>query len=149
MTEATLELLVNVDVPDLERGIAFYRDAFGLTLGRYLFAGKVAEMAGAPCKLFLLEKEDGSAPAAAVAPASRRDYRRHWTPVHLELVVADVEAAVARAVAAGAGLEGEIATLVWGRLAVLADPFGNGFCLIEWRNRGYDEVEVKPSRARR
>jgi predicted enzyme related to lactoylglutathione lyase len=139
-----MELLVNVDVPDLDRGVAFYRDALGLTLARYLFAGKVAELAGAPCKLFLLEKEEGSAPAAAVSPASRRDYRRHWTPVHLELVVPDVEAAVARAVAAGASLEGEIAALVWGRLAVLADPFGHGFCLIELRNRGYDEVEEKP-----
>ncbi len=26
------------------------------------------------------------------------------------------------------------------RLAILADPFGNGFCLLEFRGRGYDEL---------
>lgn len=134
-------LQVNVDVPDLARGVAFYERAFGLTLARRLFGGAVAEMAGAPCPFFLLEKAAGPGAAPGAGPATRRDYARHWTPVHLELVVPEVETAVARAVAAGASLEGEIATLVWGKLAVLADPFGNGFCLIELLGRGYAEVE--------
>jgi len=99
--ERAIVLQVNVDVPDLERGVAFYRDAFGLTLRRRLFGGAVAELSGAPCPFFLLQKDDGS----AAAGAARRDYTRHWTPVHLELVVPDVERAVARAVAAGARLE--------------------------------------------
>jgi predicted enzyme related to lactoylglutathione lyase len=28
----------------------------------------------------------------------------------------------------------------YGRIAVLADPFGNGFCLLQMRGRGYDEM---------
>ena len=52
----------------------------------------------------------------------------------------DVEAAVERAVAAGARREGEIASQVWGRMALMSDPFGNGFCLIEFVGRGYDEI---------
>lgn len=134
-----MTLQVNVDVSDLARGIAFYEAAFGLTLARRLFGGAVAEMAGAPCPFFVLEKAAG--PGATPGAATRRDYARHWTPVHLELVVPEIEPAVERAVAAGAVLEGEIATLVWGKLAVLADPFGNGFCLIELLGRGYAEVE--------
>jgi hypothetical protein len=43
-------------------------------------------------------------------------------------------------VAAGARLEGEIARNVWGNLALLSDPFGNGLCLLEFENRGYDEI---------
>jgi len=134
-------LQVNVDVPDLERGVAFYEKAFGLTFARRLFGGAVAEMAGAPCPFFLLEKAAGPGATTGSATTTRRDYARHWTPVHLELVVPEIEAAVARAIEAGASLEGEIATLVWGKLAVLADPFGNGFCLIELVGRGYAEVE--------
>jgi lactoylglutathione lyase len=28
----------------------------------------------------------------------------------------------------------------WGRLALLADPFGHGFCLIEFKGRSYGEI---------
>jgi predicted enzyme related to lactoylglutathione lyase len=70
----------------------------------------------------------------------RRDYRRHWTPVHLDLVVPDVDSAAERAVAAGAVLEGPIQRHPWGRLASLSDPFGHGFCLLQWIGHGYDEI---------
>jgi len=28
----------------------------------------------------------------------------------------------------------------WGRMAVLADPFGHGFRLLQFQGRGYDEI---------
>lgn len=28
----------------------------------------------------------------------------------------------------------------WGRIAVMSDPFGNGYCLIEFSDAGYDAV---------
>jgi lactoylglutathione lyase len=28
----------------------------------------------------------------------------------------------------------------WGRMANLADPFGHGLCLVEFRGRGYGEI---------
>ena len=49
------------------------------------------------------------------ATAQTRDYGRHWTPVHLDIVVDDVDAAVARAVAAGATLEKPAKTAVKAR----------------------------------
>ena len=42
----------------------------------------------------------------------------------------DVEAAVVRALAAGAALEGKVTTHAWGRIALLADPFGRGWHLL-------------------
>jgi predicted enzyme related to lactoylglutathione lyase len=69
-----------------------------------------------------------------------RHYARHWTPVHLDFVVADLDAAVGTAVSAGATVEGEPATHAWGRIAHLADPFGHGLCLIAFLGRGYDEI---------
>ena len=136
-----MELLVNIDVPELEPAIAFYRDALGLTLARRLLGGSVVEMTGVSSKVYLLAKPDGSPATGIARDAVRRDYQRHWTPVHVEFVVDDVEEASRRAQAAGARREGEIQTFVWGRLAVFADPFGHGFCLIEFHGRGYGEVE--------
>jgi len=73
-----MQLLVNVDVDDIERGIDFYHAAFGLHLGRRLFGGSVAGMLGA--------------------------------------------------------------AFAWGQLAMLSDPFGHGFCLLQFTGRGYDAV---------
>lgn len=55
-----MDLLINVDVPDVSRAIEFYRDALGLTLVRRLFDGSVAELAGASARIFLLEKPGGN-----------------------------------------------------------------------------------------
>jgi predicted enzyme related to lactoylglutathione lyase len=132
-----VELRVCIDVDDLEKAIAFYRDALGLRVGRR-FRSDWAEMLGAPCPVDLLAQRAGTAPVPRAGIA--RDYGRHWTPVHLDCVVPDVEAAVRGAQAAGAKLDRDVQTRVWGRLAVLSDPFGNGFCLLEMRGRGYDEL---------
>ena len=86
----------------------------------------------------LLEKEAGS--SATPVTSLPRDYRRHWTPVHLDLVVPDVEAATRKAIAAGATLEGPIQSHAWGRLVSFSDPFGHGFCLLQWMRGGYDEA---------
>tara|TARA_R100001244_G_scaffold511_10_gene1107 strand:+ start:21100 stop:21519 length:420 start_codon:yes stop_codon:yes gene_type:complete len=133
-----VQLLLNIDVPDLPAAVAFYTQAFGLRVGRRLFAGEVVELLGAPLPIYLLAKPAGSAPFAASEQG--RSYQRHWTPVHLDVVVADLDAALARALAAGAQQEGAIQTAVWGRLAGLRDPFGHGICLLQWQGLGYAEV---------
>ncbi|WP_237057407.1 VOC family protein [Microbulbifer sediminum] len=130
-----MQMLVNIDVPDLEAAIAFYRDALGLRLGRRL-GDDGAEMLGGSAPLYLLEKEAGS----VTAGDDTRSYRRHWTPVHLDMVVEDVEKSVEQAVAAGAKLESPTRVNDWGAIAGLADPFGHGFCLLAFRGRGYDEI---------
>ena len=111
-----MNLLVNIDVDDLERATRFY----------------------------LLPKAAGT-PVSPVAK-HKRDYRRHWTPVHLDFVVHDIRAAVKRALAAGAILERDATTHAYGQLALLADPWGNGFCLLQFTGRGYDEIVVTDPR---
>ena len=129
---------VCIDVGDLESAVAFYTRALGLTLaGR---AGDAwVELGGGPCPIDLVAKPPGSAPLPRAGRA-RRDYERHWTPVHLDVVVDDVNAAVARAVSAGATLERGVEAHPWGKLAVLGDPFGHGFCFLEMTGRGYEAV---------
>jgi predicted enzyme related to lactoylglutathione lyase len=132
-----MDYLVNIDVDDLPRAIAFYESAFGLQVGRR-FGSSGAELLGGSAPVYLLVKAAGT--AAADTAAQVRDYARHWTPVHLDFVVADVEAAVNKAASAGATLEGSVTTHQWGRLALMADPFGNGYCFVQFLGRGYDEI---------
>lgn len=129
-------ILINIDVDDLERGLAFYRDGLGCEVGRR-FDEEFAELRCGDVSLYLLVTPAGSMPAPG---ASSRDYARHWTPVHMDFVVDDIGAAIPRAVAAGACLERAARDEPYGKLALLSDPFGHGFCLIEFNARGYDAL---------
>lgn len=133
----TAALLVNIDVDDLERGLRFYTQAFALTPGRR-FGDAGVELLGAGAPIYLLVKPAGS--RACTTSEQTRDYARHWSPVHLDFVVDDVDAAVTRAVAAGATLESPPVSHAWGRIATLADPFGHGLCILKFLGRGYDEI---------
>jgi predicted enzyme related to lactoylglutathione lyase len=130
-----LSVLINIDVPDLEAATAFYTAAFDLTVGRR-FGLDAVELLGWPSPAYLLRKSDGTIGAAGQS----RIYSRHWTPVHLDVVVDDIDAAVLRAMDAGAHLESPARTAPYGKIAMLADPFGHGLCLIEFAGRGYDEI---------
>jgi predicted enzyme related to lactoylglutathione lyase len=133
----TLGVLANIDVDDLAGATEFYCAALELRVGRR-FDTSAVELLGGSCAIYLLQRGPGT-PASSFS-SQARDYTRHWTPVHLDFVVPKIEPAVARAERAGAHLEGEIGTHKWGRIAVMADPFGHGFCLIEFLGRGYDEI---------
>ena len=130
-------LLINIDVPDMAAGERFYTEALGLSVGRR-FGGDFTELLGTDAPFYLLLKKAGS----SIGPAGgdTRRYERHWCPIHPDFVVEDLDAAVARALAAGAVQEGETGTAPYGRLAMFADPFGHGFCLIEFNERGYDAI---------
>ncbi len=58
------------------------------------------------------------------------------------------EAMTARATRAGAVQEGATSDEPFGRLALFADSFGHGFCLVEFGPLGYDAIaEVTPRRS--
>ena len=137
-----IDLLANVDVDDLAKAEAFYCQALGLHVGRR-FGNSGVELLGASSPIYLLEKAKGT--VASAATSQLREYSRHWTPVHLDFVVEDIAAAVDCARRVGATLEGEVGIHKWGHIALMADPFGHGFCLIEFRGRGYDEIAENQS----
>ena len=131
-------LYVCIDVDDVERAIGFYTRGLGLELGRR-FDETWVELAGGPAPIHLLARPVGTA-TNPLPGAPARTYGRHWTPVHLDYVVADLDAAVARACQEGARVEGDLGSYSWGRIARLSDPWGHGFCLLEFRGRGYGEL---------
>ena len=69
--------------------------------------------------------------------------------MHLDFVVDGIDGAVDKARNAGARLEGPVRTNSWGKIAMLADPFGHGICLIEFLGRGYDEIAIPDDEPRR
>ena len=106
----SISLLANIDVDDLDGAAKFYCSALELTIGRR-FGDSAIELLGASSPIYLLKHAAGT--PATSSSAQQRDFARHWTPMR---------------------------THSWGHIAMFADPFGHGFCLIEFLGRGYDEI---------
>ncbi|RZA25064.1 MAG: VOC family protein [Proteobacteria bacterium] len=134
-------LLINIDVEDLVIAEEFYKNAFAMTSKRR-FGTSGLEMEHQGFAVYLLEKEAGTKPFADADCDALRHYDRHWTPIHLDFVVDDLEEALKKAEKAGAIRRkgGVIREHKWGRIAELSDPFGNGFCILQFVGRGYDEI---------
>ena len=129
-----MRLLINIDVPDLEAAVAFYQAAVDLTLGR-MIGDDVAELVGGSCVLYLLRNPAGS--GASSAANLIRQYTRHWTPVHIDFVVENIDEAAKRAIRAGARQESECVDWMGSKCITFSDPFGHGFCLIEFVDDTY------------
>lgn len=140
-----MKIIINIDVPDLTAAVHFYTRAFDLTQSRTL-DDDVAELTGSSSVIYLLRIAPGSAPVRD--GAASRDYDRHWTPVHLDFVVDSLELAAQRAEQAGAQRESACVEWRGSRCMTFADPFGHGFCLIEFASsRHYDDDRASGSSA--
>jgi len=117
-----MEFSICIDVDDVDRAVVFYGRGLGLT---------VVECHPDWAHLKLDAQTFWIMKAAAGAQRQiSRDYRRHWTPVHLDFTVKDIDAAVGRAIDAGGKLEGDVQRGAKGALANLSDPAGNGVDLV-------------------
>lgn len=129
-----MRVIVNIDVPNLAPAIEFYCRALGLKLNR-IIDEDVAELIGASSVIYLLQNPAGSNPAITFQQV--RNYSRHWTPVHMDFVVDDVIKAAQRALDAGATQESECIEWRGSKCITFSDPFGNGFCIIEFAGDTY------------
>lgn len=114
----------------MKAATTFYCDALGCSLDKEQ-ASHNTLLVG-ETKLQLLLKEAGT--DATGAGTCTRTYERHWTPVHLDFDVDDVDAAQAEVKRLGGTVE-RLERGEWGAAAFCADPFGNGFCLLAIRSR--------------
>ena len=129
-----MNVIINIDVPELAPAIAFYTAALGLSHSRTL-DDDVAELTGASATLYLLQKDPGTraVKAAGGGPrlsppldsgafrpgGARRRCRRR-----------------ARALAAGARQETGHVDWRGSRCISFGDPFGHGFCFIQFERNG-------------
>ncbi len=102
---------VTVPVPDLDTGLRFYRDRLGHTL---LWRNDEIGQAG-------LAMPDTN---TEIVLSTRLGYAPNW-------LVHSVDAAVSSIVEAGGRVVAEPADIPVGRLAVVADPFGNALILLD------------------
>lgn len=118
-----------IDVPDLKGATTFYCDALGCSIDKEQASHNTLSVGGTTLHLSL--KEGGT--DATGTGSCARSYERHWTPVHLDFDVDDVDAAVVEVKRLGGTVEG-LKRGEWGAAAFCADPFGNGFCLLAIRS---------------
>ncbi|HSU35907.1 MAG TPA: VOC family protein [Propionibacteriaceae bacterium] len=108
---------VTVPVPDLDQGLAFYRDQLGHQL---LWRNDALGQAG----LRLPESDTELVLSTAL------DYAPNW-------LVSSVDDAVDGLVAAGGRIVSPPAPIPVGRVAVVADPFGNQLVLVDLSSGAY------------
>jgi predicted enzyme related to lactoylglutathione lyase len=125
-----ISVSVSIDVPNLADGVRFYASAFGFVKASEPIPG-LAVLRADTAEICLLEKQAGTRPSKDANDTRR--YERHWTPVHMDIHVDDLDAALARALAAGAVQEQVFKNPEHGSVAFCSDPFGHGFCLIQRR----------------
>ena len=114
-----------IDVADLDVASTFYCQALACTeVGRN---PRTARLTAGGNELYLIGRSEGSTPFPAATEG--RSFARHWTPVHLDFSVEDVERCTSEIARLGGTVEGRESG-DWGSLTRCADPFGNGFCLV-------------------
>jgi len=117
-----MEFSICIDVDDVDRAVEFYGRGVGLTVVEQQPDWAQVKLGD---QTFWIMKAPGG-----VQGSISRDYSRHWTPVHLDFAVEDIDVAVKRAIEAGGTLEGEIQRSAKGAMANMVDPSGNGVDLI-------------------
>ncbi|WP_413587050.1 VOC family protein [Bdellovibrio sp. HCB274] len=130
-------VLINIDVNDVQAAIRFYCEGLGLSVGRKFDSGFI-ELLGLPSPVYLLQNGEGTLPFASAMQG--RTYSRHWSPMHMDFVVDNIEVSKERVIEFGAKVENDISQNSYGKLATFSDPFGHGFCLIEFNEKGYDAL---------
>ncbi len=120
-----IKISVSIDVSNLKEAETFYIEALGCKKVRDQVDMVVLSVENSD--IYLQEKEPGTKPL--VSSSVVRDYERHWTPIHLDFICDNVDELVSRIVKLGGLHEGGDSG-DWGSIAYCADPFGNGFCVI-------------------
>lgn len=114
-----------IDVSDLPLATRFYCEALGCVIVKARGSHTTLSAEGVTVQLML--KEAGT--EAHATPGCVRTYERHWTPVHLDFEVSNLDETMGSVERLGGKVE-EVKRGDWGAAAFCADPFGNGFCLV-------------------
>lgn len=120
-----IKLSISIDVSDIKKAEEFYTQALGCKREREQFGMIVLSVEN--CEIYLQEKQEGTNPL--IHQEAKRNYNRHWTPVHLDFLAKNVDEIVEKVKQLGGKHEGGDS---WegGSIAYCCDPFGNGFCII-------------------
>jgi predicted enzyme related to lactoylglutathione lyase len=118
-----MKLEICIDVDDVDRAVEFYGRGLGLEIPQQEKEWAKATLGDQVFWIMMIDR--------GRIGAITRDYKRHWTPIHLDFHVDDIDTVVSRALAAGEKLDREIQRNPdGGAMANLSDPSGNGIDLV-------------------
>ena len=120
------KISVCIDVSEMGPAIQFYTKALDCKL--VTSSDNQAELSANGLTIYLLERAGGTNPLSR--GDAMRNYERHWTPVHLDITVSSLDKSVTAITQLGGTVE-ESQSGDWGSIAFCADPFGNGFCVMQ------------------
>ncbi len=123
------KISVCIDVSEMEKAIQFYTKALGCKLVQK--KAQYTELLADGLTIYLGENEAGTNPL--INGKASRNYERHWTPVHLDVHVSDIDSCVSKVIELGGIKEGDKSG-DWGSVVFCADPFGNGFCVMQYNS---------------
>ncbi len=115
---------VSIDVSNIKQALDFYTQALGCKFKKK-YSDEWQVIAISTLDIHLQEKAAGT----IVAGEHKRDFARHWTPVHLDFIVEDIKP-VCSAIEEYGGCVEKQSFSEQADIANCADPFGNGFCVI-------------------
>lgn len=121
-----IKVSISIDVPDLKKAETFYVEALGCKKVRDQGSDMIV-LSVENSKIYLLEKKNGTKPLKS--GDAIRDYKRHWTPIHLDFLSENIDELLPKIKEFGGTHEGG-ENGDWGSIIYCADPFGNGFCVI-------------------
>lgn len=125
--DARARVNLSIDVPDLDAGLRFYEAVFGFVEKARPFP-TMAVLDANNVTVCMHAKPAGT--KSSSGGSELRRYERHWTPVHLDFDVADLDAVLVKVRAEGGSVENEFRNQGPQPVAFCSDPFGNGFCVI-------------------
>jgi predicted enzyme related to lactoylglutathione lyase len=133
-----IDVRAYIEVPDLERGIAFYRDGLGSLgyppgFGSHLYESGLQQQDRSTTNHTVAFSAGGISVCLIRPPSAKRGVRprKGRQPTYLEFTVYDLEATIGRLIALGGTCEGPVKRYGDRRLAHMTDPFGNWFDLQE------------------
>jgi predicted enzyme related to lactoylglutathione lyase len=121
-----VKISVSIDISNLKEAETFYVEALGCKKVRDQ-GDTMSVLCVQNADIYLQEKKSGTNPLRLGDAV--RDYKRHWTPIHLDFLCDNIDELVSKVVDFGGSCEG-VNSGDWGSIAYCADPFGNGFCII-------------------
>ena len=115
-----------IDVSDIKKATSFYTQVLGCRIKTEKENSTELEVDNST--VYLVEMAENSNPL--IEGSDSRRYSRHWTPVHLDFHVTEIETSISLLRKFGGKLKSRKSG-DWGTAAFCADPFGNGFCMIK------------------
>jgi predicted enzyme related to lactoylglutathione lyase len=108
-----------IDVDDVAKAVRFHGEGIGLSVVKH--EEEWAQLKLGEQTIWLMKVP------SCKGRSITREYSQHWTPVHLDIHVDDIDETIERAVAAGGKLEARPKP----SLVNLVDPSGNGLDLVQ------------------